>query len=186
MGKAGGTQVRTVQGSKVDNRGARYDRVGTVINGSVSKQTIVHEKSVTYKVDKEDVDGLERLSLFVIDFLGERRSKLGLALSIVAAVVGVLGGARLPAPYASPAMYLGFAGVALAVILGVALQYRQQSRCHKCNTFYAMEEVGQPEAREVPARGGTRRTIRRFYQCRECGALDSSTTNEFLADEDDA
>lgn len=175
------------QTSTVDNTESRYDHVGTVYNAPVSHQTIVQDNSVTYDVDPEDTDFIERVSMFLMNTLGERKTVLGIV------VAGLLGAGSLLssmyqtpaflAPYSQPLLYIAVTLLLVAAVFWGAVQYRYESRCAKCNTFYAMKEVGTSNEREVAVKGGVRRTTTRTYQCSTCEHQMTKQNNRFIPDE---
>lgn len=187
MAGTGSAKMRT-EGTTVDNRRASYQNVRDVYNAPVIKQTVVKkERSVTYGVDKEDVRGLEAWSKLLIDLLGERNTKLVAIVGLLLGTGGIFSGVNATpafvAPFASGLTTTGLLLLLVGASFVAALQYRSNTRCVKCNTFYAMRETGRPTAREVRAKGGVRRTVTRSYQCQECGHRIQEDENEFIEDE---
>lgn len=173
--------MRTNQGSRVDNRAASYTNVGAVYNAPVNT-TVVHDKSVTYEVDPDDTETLERFSMFLMRHLGEKKTVASAVVSAVVALASYVGWYNLTV---QALFYVGVAFTVVAAALWVAVQYKHTTRCQKCNTFYAMKETGSPTVREVRAEGGTRQTTTRSFDCRFCGNQVRKKSNAFIADEPD-
>lgn len=174
--------MRNNQQSQVDNRGASYQGVGAVYNAPVT--TIVQDNAVTYEVDPEDTEGMERLSMFLMKHLGETKMLGGALGAFLTGILSLVGWYKLPG-----LQVLLFAGVGFLVVAGVlwaAIEYKYDSRCVKCNTFYAMEEASNPVVREVEARGGVRRTTTRTFGCRNCGDKVTRKSTEYVEDEPDS
>ena len=175
------------QDSKVDNRGAQYTNVRDVYNAPVTHQTIVKDDSVTYEVDREDVRGLERLSMWLMKVVGERNVKITAVVTIVFGGGGIVAvtnpSVNLPGLVVTPLTYAAFLAILVGAVFVAALQYKANSRCVKCNRFYAMQEAGEPIVKEVPRRGGTQVSTTRRYECRYCGHSAKKTENEFVEDE---
>lgn len=174
------------QQSRVDNRGASYSNVRDVYNAPVTHQTIVKDNSVTYEVDHEDVQGLERFSMWVMENIGEKNAKLTALITILLGGGGLTSftswSARLP-NLGTAIFVVCVALVFVGVAMVAALQYKANSRCTKCNRFYAMREFGTPVVKESPRKGGVQRTTKRHYRCRFCGDEVTETDNEFIEDE---
>lgn len=172
--------------SKVDNSGANYSQVRDVYNAPVTHQTIVKDNAVTYEVDPDDVEGLEKLSILVLKLMGETKAKVTAAVSITlgaGSIYGSLQGPEFLAAYASILLVFGVVCIFVGATLVTSLQYKYNSRCAKCNRFYAMQPHGSPLVREVDRRGGTQRTTKTTSKCRYCGNLVSKTETEFIEDE---
>lgn len=173
--------------SRVDNRGATFSNAGHVYNAPITHQTIIRDskRAVTYEVDHEDVSAMEWWSKTTFRLLGERRIKLTIIVN------GLLGGGSvalsatdvLPWDLRTYAVYAAFGFLLVAGAFWMGLRFRLDSRCVKCNTFYAMKETGQPIEREVVVKGGVRRTTTRMYECSSCSAVMPSKTTEFIPDE---
>jgi hypothetical protein len=181
---------RVVQGSSaVDNRGATYSNVHDVYNGPVTKQTIVKDNAVTYNVNQEDVKGLEKFSMFVMEAIGEKKAKITAAVTIALGGGGIFSIAspaiNVPTNFTTPLLYIAIGLLFVGAGLVAALQFKANSRCVTCNQFYAMQEHGEHRVREARRHGGTQRTTTRFYKCRHCGAESGKTDNEFIEDNDD-
>ncbi len=181
------SQVVT-QKSHVDNRGATYANRGDVYNAPVTSQTIVHDGSKTYKVNHENIEGIEFLSIFVMKHLGERNALISGLIAIVMGAGQVASATyRFPAlveRYATPLFASGFVCLLIGATLVYLRRYKYDSRCMKCNKFYAMKEVGTPVVRETPVRDGTRYETTRTYGCRYCGEKVTQASSRFEADED--
>lgn len=124
--------------------------------------------------------------MFLMKHLGLKNTVIS---AIVSALVGSgsflsgLYGPDFVTQFSTGLMLFGFAGLFVAAALFAAVQYRNKSRCVKCNIFYAMQEIGRPQAREVKAQGGVRRTVTRIYQCKFCGDEVEEVETGFIADE---
>ena len=175
--------VNNQQSSKVDNRDASYHNVGTVYNAPVNT-TIVQDNSVTYEVNPEDTEGLERFSLFLMKRFGEEKTKLVAAISAILAAGSGVGWYKFPQIQILLYATIGFA--VLGVAFWTAVQYKYNSRCVKCNTFYAMKPAGSPTVRDVETRGGTRRTTTSTYECRHCGNKVTKKSSELIEPEPDS
>lgn len=175
------------QSSSVDNTAATYNNQGPIYNAPVSHQRIVQEKAVTYNVDRTDTDLIERFSMFLMKTLGGRNTILSAiasgGLGLLALLSGIYRSPSFLASHSQSLMYLAFGLILVGVALWAAVQYRHESRCAKCNAFYAMKEVGEPTEREVPVRGGVRRTTTRFFQCSMCSNEMTKKSNHFIEDD---
>ena len=187
--RGSGVRIDNRSETHVDNRGATFQNQGDVYNAPITHQTVIKDNSraVTYEVDKEDVDTLEWWSKFLIGRIGERRTKLTTLISGLLGILSTLSSIykvpELPTAAAVYPIYAAFVFFLVAVGFGAALRYRIDSRCVKCNTFYAMKEIGEPVQRDVKVKGGIRRTTTRLYKCAKCSATMPKKSNEFIADE---
>lgn len=174
------------QKSKVDNRGAKYTNVRDIYNAPVTHQTIVKDKSVTYEVDREDVQGLERFSMWLLKTLGEQNAKVASIVTIVLGGGGIFAvtspSVNVPQVVVTPLTFTAFILILIGASFVAALQYKASSRCVKCNRFYAMTEIGEPTVKETPRRGGTQVSTTRHYECRYCGNKTKKTENDFVED----
>ncbi len=173
--------------SRVDNRGAKYTNVRDVYNAPVIKQKIVKDNSSIYQVDREDVHGMEKFSMWVMRKIGETRAKVTAIVTVLLGGGGVFSitspSVQVPASLLTPLAFTSFGFILVGAAMVAALQYKADSRCVKCNKFYAMQEHGVPTVKEVPRRGGAQKSTTRHYKCRFCGEESSKTKNEFIEDE---
>jgi hypothetical protein len=179
-------KAKATQTSQVDNRSASFHNAGDVYNAPVSHQTVIQDSSVTYDVDKRDVEGLERLSRFIIDLMGERNVKIWMVITFLLGGGSVFSSVQNPellGPVSPYPLYFGVALLTMGAVLFGALQYKYESRCVKCNTFYAMKETGEPKVREVEVQGGVRRTTARTYRCAKCSHVMTKKSNELVEDD---
>ncbi|MFA5943282.1 MAG: hypothetical protein WC876_02320 [Candidatus Thermoplasmatota archaeon] len=173
--------------ARVDNRGASYRNVRDVYNGPVTHQTVVKDNSVTYEVGHDDVRGMERFSMWIIERIGEGRVKVAAAVTVLLGGGGVISltnsSIHLPQPLWTPVFLASGTLILAGSAFIAALKFKADSRCTKCNRFYAMQEFGEPIVKESPRKGGTQRTTKRHYRCRHCNDEITRSQGEFVADE---
>ena len=186
-GTSGAGNQSATSHSRVNNRQASYQNVGAVYNGPVINQKIVKDNSVVYEVGHDDVRGMERFSMWIMENLGEFRAKVATAVSALLGGGGILSltspSIHLPPALSTPTLLASIALIMAASALIAALKFKADSRCTNCNRFYAMQERGEPTVRETPRKGGVQRTVKRHYQCRYCKDEISSTKSEFIEDQ---
>jgi len=183
---ASATNVRDA--SHLGNRDINY--------GTIIKQNNTGN-SVTYEIDKEDNAFTEKASIFIVNKFGEKKIGIIGLFSLIASIFTILTGlvtflstennffawfAFLSKELDILIIVLGFAWLVLAIFLINIVQYKKDSQCKKCNRFYALEEIGAPQAREVKVQGGVRRTIARQFKCRFCDETYAKKKNDFVED----
>jgi hypothetical protein len=191
MGKRGQKESNSnsnIQNSHTENKDVSYNNVGHVFNAPVNNQVITNDNSSTYDIDKKDTELIEQLSRYLIDHFGEKKITIG------AIVLFLLGGVqvsfgfnfdvlpKVPTNFITPLLYSGIVFLIGGAVLWGLVQYKYDSRCVNCKTFYSMKEVGEPKAKEVSTKNGVRRTVTRHYKCENCGNEANQKFNEFVPD----
>lgn len=174
-----------IQESSIHNEGAHYENIHSVNN--VSYQNISQENAAYYDGDRNDVQLIEWLSIFIIKHLGESRARRG---GVGATLVGIL--LAMSYAYGFPAMlsflsiyqfYVAILLVLLGVVLLASVMYRHDSRCPNCKEFYALKEKKDPSVREVTTRDGVRRKITRTLTCKACNAGVTRVEKQLIPDD---
>lgn len=173
-------------------------------NAKIIKSQYIIDNSTTYDVDMENVAFLEKTSILVINKYGEKKLTLIGVISLIAGLITIFEGvdsvlgkkfifswlpewiSTAPQNFGTPLIVVGLMLSFFGGFLIYLVQYKYDSRCPKCNRFYALKEVGEPQAREVEVRGGLRKTITRTYKCKydDCNHIVTKKKNEFIENQD--
>jgi len=175
-------QTKTNSSIKVNTKDSQVN--GDIIvgghNSTIVKQTVVQDNSIKYNVDREDNSFLETIAPIIIEKFGKMKV---LGIGIAGIISGILS-LMIPSPYL---FWIGFILLIVGFLFIIVYKHHSNTQCKKCNREFAYEEIGNPEAREVPTHDGLiKKTITRTYKCKFCGDVDTRNTNKTIDSKPDS
>jgi hypothetical protein len=183
--------IKNISSPKVKK--SSHINTGDINYGNITHQEIVTDNSKTYKIDKEDTQFIESLSVWLLNKYDEKKLKVS---GIISAILGAITTfdaffSSLPTFSWLPRFHdsngivliLGISLVFVGSFLLKIVNYKYESRCDNCEKPYALAEIEDPEVKEIEAHDGIRQTITRTYKCRECGHIQIKKANEFIEKE---
>jgi len=185
-----GQAVNNIAAPKVEN--VSHKNTGDINYGNIIHNQNITDNSTSYDIDKRDVYLLEKLSINLIGRFGEKKLTLLAIISLIADVIAIFAVLKsfsptlysylpdVPQSFGIPLIFAVVLLTTLAVFLISIVNYKFESRCSSCKEFYSLEEIGEPKAREVKARGGIRRNWTRTYKCKKCGNTETKNFNDFI------
>ncbi|PIU62161.1 hypothetical protein COS83_02895 [archaeon CG07_land_8_20_14_0_80_38_8] len=164
-------------------------------NINVDYKNIVKTNDVKYPTSKVNVANLEKFSKWIINKYGERKPIIVGGILALLGLSGILFSLnsisdiffsflpswfKAPSDIAVPFIVISVIIFGLGCYLLSLIQYKYESKCPKCNTFYALEEIGVPAVRQVKAHDGVKKTTTRHYKCKFCDFTKSEPFTETI------
>lgn len=168
--------------------------------GSTIQHQHIKDNSRKYTINKSNNKFIENMSIELIKRFGERKLTTIGFISTIAGILSAFSSLKslFPSLFAQnlwtflPTFSFNF-GI-IFITLGIILifigsflirivNYKYYSGCKKCKTFYALEEIEDPQVTDVPTHEGIRRSISRKYKCKKCGEIYPITNNYLIEKE---
>lgn len=185
LNQPGNKSSTNINATNVDRTSHKNTR--DVIYGNVTQN--ISDGTITYEGDIRDNFFIEKSSIFLINFLGERKVKyIGLITTIVGIIdviawVVSITNDIIPMTYNKYTFYVvgfGFLLVIFGLLFLKLLTYKIERKCPKCNKDYAMEEYRDPDVKEVETSEGLRKKTTRYYKCKYCGNEDTIIEKDLI------
>ena len=156
-----------------------HEKNRDIYYGNRITQTITDNS--TYDIDKENVAFLEKASILITNKYSEKKITFIGFISLASGFITIFGAffsinknnqlfSWMPDWFPPiPISYIIVIGSTLIIFgyfLIYIIKYKYDSRCPRCERFYALKEVGDSKEREVKVKDGIRKTTFRSYQCK--------------------
>ena len=171
--------VYNVQGSIIQ-QGDRSIAVGdhgqisgvTSGNGSnVIQETSIQNEvgGITYEIPIKDPLMLEKVAVFFINHLGERKL-IGIDITLgIGTIFSIIGWIQNLFSYRIFFFGIGIILILLLILITKVIFFYKNSRCDKCGKDFAVFEYQPGKRRDVESNGVIYRREERFFECRYCG-----------------
>lgn len=167
-----------------------------------NKVTQIINDNSTYDINKENVAILEKASIFITNKYSLKKITFVGFISLVSGFITIFSTLfsfyknypsfswipdwfpSIPITYSIGIFVIGLALILFGYFLISIIQYKNESKCPKCERFYALKEVGNPTEKEVKVRNGVRMTTLRSYECKydDCDFKITKKKNRFIRD----
>lgn len=137
---------------------------------------IVHheESGKTYEVPLKDSSSLEKVAIFLINHLGEKKL---IGVDIAAAIgsfFSIIGWLKNFFNAGVIFFEIGILFVLILILITKVIFFYRDAKCDKCGKDFAVFESAPRLRRDVESNGVIYRREERFYECRYCGNKTSS------------
>ncbi|MBS3158382.1 hypothetical protein J4206_03780 [Candidatus Woesearchaeota archaeon] len=171
-----------------------YINAGNLNNSNIINHNII-DNAKRYNISKREISFIKNLSINLINRFGEKKLKVIAIISFIVSVITYISGiaTTIPEVFHPPQwlpkisidwmpyiMLLPTLLLGLGVFLVTIVKYKYESRCTNCKEFYALEEVGDADVKEVEAYEGVHQTITRTYKCNKCGNIEQRGWKVFI------
>ncbi|ADN37307.1 conserved hypothetical protein [Methanolacinia petrolearia DSM 11571] len=153
-------------------------------NSKVVKQTVIHDNSIKYDIDKENNFFFDALSPYLIRKLGKTKV---LGIGAGSSILGFLSMFKgIEGPSYSIFLWMGFFLLIFGFVFIGVIKHYLNTKCKNCNREFAYEEIGSPQRREVQTSDGLiKQTTTRQYRCKYCGDIQKIKINKTIDPDSD-
>ncbi len=174
--------------------GSKFSNVGKLHIGDKINQEI-HDNSINYEVDMEDIKNIETLSKYLTSHFNEKKITLWGVISVLIGILSVLSSIKtllpsifnyvwlplLPGNLSFFLIGLGIILIALGFLILNALHYKHSTKCLKCKKEYAYKPSKPSTVRDVSTKEGLiKRKTTKYYKCRYCEDEIEGVSNETI------